>query len=65
VSIEIKKKKNKSKCKQVSTAHAYNLSYSESRNQENLDSKPPRANSSQDPISKILNKKKGWQRLKW
>jgi hypothetical protein len=38
-------------------AHAYNPSYSGSREQEDLGSKPARANSSQDPISKIHHKK--------
>jgi hypothetical protein len=32
--------------------HAYNPSYSGGRNQEDQGSKPARANSSQDPISK-------------
>jgi hypothetical protein len=44
----------------VLMAHACNPIYSEGRNQETHSSKPARANSSQDPISKIPNTKKGW-----
>jgi hypothetical protein len=39
-------------------AHACNPSYSGGRDQENLDSKPGRANSSQDPVLKIPNTKR-------
>jgi hypothetical protein len=39
-------------------AHACNPSYSEGRDQEDRGSKPAWANSSQDPISKILNTKR-------
>jgi hypothetical protein len=41
-------------------AHACNPNYSGGRDQEDHILKPARANSSQDPISKILNPKKGW-----
>jgi hypothetical protein len=53
--------------KKVSTvAHVCNPDYSGGRNQENYGSKTARAKSSQDPILKIPNTKKGlveW--LKW
>jgi hypothetical protein len=39
--------------------HTYNPSYSGGRDQKNQGSKPPQANSSQDPMLKIP--KKGWQ----
>jgi hypothetical protein len=43
---------------QVPVAHGYNPSYSGSRDQENLSSKPAWANNSQDPIlEKTLHKK--------
>jgi hypothetical protein len=45
---------------QTPVAHVYNPSYLEDRDQEDRDSKPVRANSSQYPISKIPNAKKGW-----
>jgi hypothetical protein len=41
-------------------AHAYNPSYSGGRDQEDHSLKPAQANSSQDPISKKPNTKKGW-----
>jgi hypothetical protein len=44
----------------VLVAHAYNLG---GRDQEDHDSKPARANSSQGPVLKILNTKKGWWRV--
>jgi hypothetical protein len=37
-----------------------NSSYSRGRDQEDRSSKPDWANISQDPISKLLNTKKGW-----
>jgi hypothetical protein len=40
-------------------AYIYNPSYSEGRDQEDHGSKPARANSSQDPISKMPNAKIG------
>jgi hypothetical protein len=40
-------------------AHAYNPSYSGGRDQEDHHSNPILANSSQDPISKISNTKRG------
>jgi hypothetical protein len=43
-------------------AHACNPSYSEERDQEDCVSKPTRANSSQDLMSKIPNTKK---RVEW
>jgi hypothetical protein len=39
-------------------AHTYNPVYSGGRDQEDHNSKPAQANSSQDPISKIPNTKK-------
>jgi hypothetical protein len=45
---------------QASVAHTYNPSYSGGRDQEDCSLKPALANSSQDPILKILNIKKGW-----
>jgi hypothetical protein len=41
-------------------AHACNPSYSGGRDQEDCSSKSPRANSSQDPISKEPITKQGW-----
>jgi hypothetical protein len=45
---------------QAPVAHAYNPSDLGGRDQEDRGSKPARANSSQDPISKIPITKKGW-----
>jgi hypothetical protein len=45
---------------QVLEAHAYNPSYSASRDQKDHGSKPAGANSSGDPISKTSSQKKGW-----
>jgi hypothetical protein len=45
---------------QASMAHACNPSYSGGRGQEDLGSKPAWANSSLDPIMKILNTKNVW-----
>jgi hypothetical protein len=45
---------------QVPGAHTYHPRYSGSRDQENQVSKSARVNSSQDPILKIPNTKKGW-----
>jgi hypothetical protein len=42
-------------------AYACNPNYSGNRDQEDRNLKPAWANSSQDPISKIPNTKKGWQ----
>jgi hypothetical protein len=42
----------------VLVAHTSNPSYSRGRVQEDCGSKPARANSSQDPILKMLNTKK-------
>jgi hypothetical protein len=42
----------------VPVAHAYNPSYSGSRDQEDHNSKPAWVNSSQDPILKIPNTKR-------
>jgi hypothetical protein len=39
-------------------AHAYNPSYSGGRDEEDLGSKPPLANNSQDPISKNPSQKR-------
>jgi hypothetical protein len=45
----------------ASAAHVYNPSYLGGRNQEHHSSKPAKANSSKDPISKKpITKKKGW-----
>jgi hypothetical protein len=41
-------------------AHVYNPCYSGGRDQEDLGLKPALANSSQDPILKKPNTKKGW-----
>jgi hypothetical protein len=46
---------------QVPVAHACNPSYSGGRDQEDHGLKPAQENSSQDPILKIPNTKKGWQ----
>jgi hypothetical protein len=43
------------------SAHACNPSYSEGRDQEDRGPNPVQANSSQDPILKIPNTKKGCQ----
>jgi hypothetical protein len=43
----------------VLVAHNCNPSYSGSRDQEDRGLKPPQANSSRDPISKIPDTKKG------
>jgi hypothetical protein len=48
--------KKKKKKRWVLVAHACYPSY---RDQDNCGSKPARVNSSEDPISKILNAKKG------
>jgi hypothetical protein len=49
----------------VLVAHAYNPSYSGSRNQEESGSKPAQANSSPDPVSKNPSQQqqqqKGWR----
>jgi hypothetical protein len=45
----------------VQVALACNPSYSGGRDQEDCGLKPPQANSSRDPISKIPNIKTGWQ----
>jgi hypothetical protein len=45
---------------QILVDHAYNLSYSGSRDQEDGGLKPTRANSLQYPISKKPITKKGW-----
>jgi hypothetical protein len=42
-------------------AHTCNSSYSGGIDKENQGSKPAQANSSGDPISKILNRKQGCQ----
>jgi hypothetical protein len=52
------KKKKKIEINQVLVAHACNSSYSGGKDQEDCSSKPSQANSSQDPISKILNTKR-------
>jgi hypothetical protein len=46
---------------QVLVAQTYNPSYSGGRDQEDRGSKPAWTSSSQDPISKIPNTKKGWR----
>jgi hypothetical protein len=46
--------------KQGTMAHTCDPSYSGSRDQEYYGSKPARANSSRDPISKKPFTKKGW-----
>jgi hypothetical protein len=45
----------------VSVVYACSPNCTEGRDQENHDSKTAQASSSQDPILKILNTKKGWQ----
>jgi hypothetical protein len=45
---------------QAPVAHAYNPSYSGGRDWEDCSSKPTQGRSSQDPISKMPNTKKGW-----
>jgi hypothetical protein len=50
----------------VPVAHAYNSSYLGGKNQEGCRSKSAQASSSPDPITKILNTKKGLaEYLKW
>jgi hypothetical protein len=44
--------------------HAYNPSYSRDRDQEHHSLKPVQTNSSQAPISKRTNTKKGWCKKK-
>jgi hypothetical protein len=44
----------------VPVAHTCNPNYSRVRDQEDHGSRPSQANSSQDPLSKILNIKEGW-----
>jgi hypothetical protein len=51
------KTEKKHKPSQAPVAHACNPSYSGDRDQEDLSSKPARANSWRDPISKIPNTK--------
>jgi hypothetical protein len=48
-----------SKISLAPVAHTCNPSYSGGRDKEDHGSKPARANSSRDPISKIRNTKKG------
>jgi hypothetical protein len=45
---------------QAPVAHVYNLSYSEGR-EKACHLKPDQANSLKGPISKIPNRKQGWQ----
>jgi hypothetical protein len=45
---------------QALVTHAYNPSYSQSKDEEDCGLKPDQANSPQDPISKITQPKKGW-----
>jgi hypothetical protein len=56
-----KKERKKERGCQVLVAHACNPNYLGDRDHENHNSRPAQVNSSPDPMSKILNTKKGWQ----
>jgi hypothetical protein len=61
VTWEVEMRGPKFEASWAQVVHTYNPSYSGGRDQEDHSSKPARANSSWDPISKLPITKKGWQ----